>query len=99
MAQEISRPVLILQAEKDYQVTQADFAKWQKALADKSNVTFKLYPGLSHPFTKSLGTPSPADYNTAQNVSETVVEDIADWVKKQKPLAPAPILPRETLSN
>jgi hypothetical protein len=88
MAKAINKPLLILQAEKDYQVTEADYALWQEALAGKSNVTFKLYPGLSHPFTQSLGTPSPADYNTAQNVSATVIEDIADWVKKQKPSAP-----------
>jgi pimeloyl-ACP methyl ester carboxylesterase len=87
MAKEIKRPMLILHAEKDYQVTKDDYATWQEALAGKENVAFKLYPGLSHPFTKSLGTPSPADYNKPQNVSEAVIEDIADWVKKQKPLS------------
>jgi hypothetical protein len=32
--------MLILQAERDYQVTMEDFAVWKKALAGRSNVTF-----------------------------------------------------------
>jgi hypothetical protein len=75
-----------LQGEKDYQVTKDDYANWQKSLSGRPNVTLKLYPGLSHPFTQSLGTPSPADYDKAQNVSEIVIDDIANWVKKQKPI-------------
>ena len=38
-------PLLILQGQRDYQVTAAqDFKGWQDALAGRNNVTFKLYP-------------------------------------------------------
>jgi len=84
-AVEITKPLLIMQGGKDYQVTSADYQLWQDALKAKPNVTFKLYPDLAHPFTKSTGVPSPADYEKAQNVSQNVVEDLADWIKGQKP--------------
>jgi len=80
-------PILVLQAERDYQVTLKDFDGWKKTLAGKANVTFKLYPGLTHLFMPSLtpgtGLGTPADYQKPQHVSESVIADIADWIVKQ----------------
>ena len=58
--------MLILQGGRDYQVTQADFEGWKKALAGHGNVTFKLYPSLNHLFM-DVGEGShsvPSDYLT-----------------------------------
>ena len=44
VAAKIAAPLLILQGERDYQVTLEDFAGWKKALAGRKGVTFKSYP-------------------------------------------------------
>ena len=73
--------MLILQGEKDYQVTMKDFQIWKNALGSRRNVKFKTYPNLTHLFMEnSGGVPSPKDYDTAGHVSETVIVDIANWV-------------------
>ena len=50
-----SWPMLILQGERDYQVTKTDFENWEKALKSHNNVTFKLYPNLNHLFMEGEG--------------------------------------------
>ena len=64
-----------------------DFDGWKKALAGKANVTFKIYPGLTHLFMPSLtpgtGPGTPADYEKPQHVSESVIAEIADWIMKK----------------
>lgn len=85
-AQSLDIPILILQGERDYQITMEDFALWQEALAGHSNVTFKSYPTLTHLFI-ALGDPSrksqPQDYNEAGFVAREVIDDIANWIKAQ----------------
>jgi dienelactone hydrolase len=74
-------PILVLQGERDYQVTMADFALWQKALAGKPNAAFRNYPKLNHLFRPGEGKSRPAEHEPAGNVAEEVVRDIADWVR------------------
>ncbi len=81
-AKSIKKPFLILQGERDYQVTMTDFENWKKTLKNKKNVTFKSYPKLNHLFMSGEGTPSPADYKAANHVEEKVISDIADWILK-----------------
>jgi uncharacterized protein len=77
----LTLPVLILQGERDYQVTFADdFAGWKKGLDARPNVTFKSYPALNHLFMAGAGRSLPAEYNVAGHVDETVVRDIAQWI-------------------
>jgi hypothetical protein len=87
VAASLTNPILVLQGERDYQVTMKDFDGWKKALAGKSSVTFKLYPGLTHLFMPSLspgsGLGTPADYQKPQHVSEAVISDIAAWILKK----------------
>lgn len=77
-------PILVLQGERDYQVTHEDFEGWQKALAGKPRATLKVYPGLTHLFMPSTapgsGPGTPADYDQPGHVSETVIADIAKWI-------------------
>jgi len=80
-AKGLTVPVLLLQGERDYQVTMADFSLWQEHLAGRAHVTLKSYPGLNHLFMRGEGTPGPAEYSTPGNVAQDVVDDIARWIK------------------
>jgi fermentation-respiration switch protein FrsA (DUF1100 family) len=74
-------PILILQGERDYQVTVAeDFATWRAALARDPQATFHTYPGLNHAFTQGEGPPSPADYARPGHVDGQVIADLAAWL-------------------
>jgi fermentation-respiration switch protein FrsA (DUF1100 family) len=85
----LGRPILILQGERDYQVTMADFAGWKKALEGRAGVTLKSYPKLNHLFAPGEGRSSPAEYEKPGHVAAEVVEDVAAFVKKSLP-APVP---------
>lgn len=79
-AEGLRLPILILQGERDYQVTMRDFAIWQSALKKKSNVRFKSYPALNHLFMKGTGKPAPEEYMRRGTVDEEVTSDIADFI-------------------
>lgn len=80
-AKSITRPLLIIQGGRDYQVTEKDFKNWQVSLSSQKNVTFKLYPSLNHLFISGEGPSSPSEYQKQGHVAETVINDIADWIK------------------
>lgn len=75
--------MLVLQGERDYQVTMDDFAGWKKALKGSKTATLKSYPALNHLFMSGpgKGKGTPAEYGVEGHVAEEVVEDIARWVK------------------
>lgn len=75
-------PILILQGEKDYQVTMEDFDLWQKASRKMKNVSMKSYPSLNHLFMENPGIPSPEAYQVKQNIPSNVIHDIAIWINK-----------------
>jgi dienelactone hydrolase len=83
VARSVKQPMLILQGERDYQVTMEDLAGWKKYLSSKPNVEFKTYPKLNHLFIEGEGKGMPQEYNVAGHVAEIVIEDIAAWMKKQ----------------
>lgn len=85
-AENLTKPMLILQGESDYQVTMRDFQLWKNALQSRKNVTFKSYPNLTHLFMETTGAkPSPRDYEQTSHVNVQVVNDIADWILKTAP--------------
>lgn len=81
----LKRPMLILQGERDYQVTMEDFARWKAALGSQPNVTFKSYPKLNHLFIEGEGKSTPSEYEMLGHVAQIVIDDIADWIKKISP--------------
>jgi uncharacterized protein len=81
-ARAVKQPMLVLQGERDYQVTMDEFARWKSALSGRSNVTFHSYPALNHLFIPGTGKSLPAEYETPGHVDEAVVRDIADWIKR-----------------
>jgi uncharacterized protein len=83
-AAELEKPLLILQGGRDYQVTMDDFGRWKQALVGKKNVDFLLYPKGNHLFIEGEDKCTPAEYAKAGHVAETVVDDIAIWIKEQQ---------------
>ncbi len=81
---EVSRPMLILQGVRDYQVTTEDFFMIKTALSGKERVDFKVYPALNHLFIEGSSASTPDEYNTAGNISEEVILDISNWIKSIK---------------
>jgi pimeloyl-ACP methyl ester carboxylesterase len=80
-AQELSLPRLVMQGERDYQVTpEGDFSRWQEALGDQESVTLRQYDRLNHLFMPGEGQPGPAEYFQPNNAPERVVADIASFV-------------------
>jgi uncharacterized protein len=83
-AAKLTMPILVLQGERDYQVTMDDFAGWKKALAGRKNATLKSYAGLNHLFMDGKGKATPAEYGRAGHVAKEVIDDVAAWVKGAK---------------
>jgi fermentation-respiration switch protein FrsA (DUF1100 family) len=83
VARQLKQPLLVLQGERDYQVTMEDFATWKRGLAGKPNVEFKSYPKLNHFFIAGEGPSSDEEYTKPGHVEPEVVEDIAAWIKRQ----------------
>jgi dienelactone hydrolase len=81
-AKALKQPLLVLQGERDYQVTMAEFEQWKAALAGHEAVTFHSYPALNHLFIAGTGKSVPAEYQTAGHVADAVVTDIAVWILK-----------------
>jgi dienelactone hydrolase len=80
VASRLPHAFLVLQGERDYQVTMADFARWRAALESRANVTLRSYPSLNHVFMGGEGPSLPSEYLTPGHVSPSVVDDIARWV-------------------
>lgn len=83
VAKSLTVPMLILQGGNDFQISPTDdFDAWKRALTGKPNVTFYLFPGLSHLFMPGP-TRSAADYEKAAHVDSAVIQTIANWIKTQ----------------
>jgi hypothetical protein len=82
VAQKLAIPILVLQGQRDYQVTAPDFDGWKKALAGKPHVTLKQYPALNHLFMAGAGTPRPAEYETPAHVDAAVIDDLAAFAAR-----------------
>ncbi|MEI7905688.1 MAG: DUF3887 domain-containing protein [Candidatus Firestonebacteria bacterium] len=81
-AKDLNQPLLILQGDRDYQVTQLDFEGWQTNLKGKNNVEYKLYPKLNHLFMEGQGKSTPQEYSLENHVADYVINDIANWINK-----------------
>jgi hypothetical protein len=80
-AARVARPILVVQGGRDYQVTAADdLALWTAGLADRSDVTVRVYDADNHLFFPGSGPSTPGEYESAQHVDPTVIADIAAWL-------------------
>ena len=79
-AKNITRPVLLLQGEEDYQVTMEDFGLWKDALGGNENWRMISYPGLTHVFTAGQKTEGAEVYTRSGRMDPRVIQDIADFI-------------------
>ncbi len=81
-AQALDQPLLIMQGERDYQVSVGDYQGWQSALSGRADVEFKLYPSLNHLFIEGEGMGTPTeDFTEPGHVAEIVIDDLAAWIE------------------
>jgi dipeptidyl aminopeptidase/acylaminoacyl peptidase len=81
---ESSKPVLIMQGGKDFQVlADDDFAEFRRILAGRKSTEFKLYPNLNHCFVDAMYSDilkASKEYSTERHIGEEVISDIADFI-------------------
>ena len=80
VARMLKLPFLVLQGERDYQVTMQDFGMWRFGLYRNPNVLFKSYPKLNHALQEGSGKSTPFEYTHLSPVPEYVIKDIADFI-------------------
>lgn len=83
MAQKISRPMLFLQGERDFQVQPHHLDLWKNALNGKPNCQFILYDDLNHLMLPGKGTPGMMEYANPSRVPAKVADNIAAFLRKQ----------------
>jgi dienelactone hydrolase len=83
LAANLTQPMLILQGERDYQVTTEDLEGWRQGLSTHGDAEFKAYPTLDHFFIEreAMSTPSD-DYASPGHVAAFVLQDLVDWIQR-----------------
>jgi hypothetical protein len=80
-AKKLTIPILILQGERDFQVTMKDFGLWKAALGARKDVAMHSFPALNHLLVAGEGKSSEAEYRKPGHVAPEVIDEIAKWVK------------------
>ena len=79
------KPMLILQGQRDTQVkASVDFVRYKELLADRKNVTFRLYPDLNHAFVPARFdsiAKAKQEFTPERHIGAEVLDDIAGWIK------------------
>lgn len=81
-AKKLGIPILILQGERDYQVTMTEFGLWKNAVSGQKGVVMKSYPALNHLFVAGEGKSLPAEYSKPGHVAPQVIDDIVAFIGK-----------------
>lgn len=81
-ASQLGMPMLFLQGGRDYQVTAADFERWQTALKGRNNAEFVWIPNVNHLFIAGKTKSVPLEYFRSGHVDPAVIDIIAEWVKR-----------------
>lgn len=84
MAKASPVPLLILQGERDFQITMKDFAGWKAGLAGRRDATLRSYPGLNHLFIAGDGKGTVEEYDRPGHVAAEVIGDVAEWILRAK---------------
>ncbi len=80
-ARTLPQRILVLQGERDYQVTLSDYIGWKRGLAEHAGAEFRSYPRLNHLFIDGAGKSVPAEYQKPGHVAVEVITDIAAFVQ------------------
>lgn len=77
-------PLLILAGENDWQVPPTQFNAWKSELSNRTDVEYKSYPKVNHLLSEYDGVSTGAEYTQPSHAAESIVNDIAAWIKKKK---------------
>ncbi len=80
LAKKLGIPVLVLQGERDAQVSMKDFALWKAGAGGVKGSSAKSYPALNHLFVAGEGKSTEAEYRKPGHVAPEVVDDIAKFM-------------------
>ncbi|QHQ61000.1 alpha/beta fold hydrolase [Anaerocolumna sedimenticola] len=83
-AKKIKVPVLVLQGERDYQVTMKQYNKWKDNFEDSDNWIFHSYVALNHFMIAGAGEPKSEEYRARAHVDTKVTQDITQFIKDSK---------------
>ncbi len=81
LAKRVNVPMLVLQGERDFQVTMKDFNLWKTGLAGTKSA-FKSFPSLNHLMVAGEGKSNEAEYRKPAHVAPEVIDEIAKWLGK-----------------
>ena len=81
-AKSITKPLLLIHAGRDYQVTDEDWQLWQAALKDRPNCTLLVLSNLNHLFMPGQGRSQPQEYMEEGHVDESLIEALVAWISK-----------------
>jgi len=76
----ITKPVLVLQGDRDYNVLPESAERWQQALTGSKDVTVKHYAALNHLLLSGEGKDDPIDLLKPRTVDAGVISDLAAWI-------------------
>ncbi len=81
---ESSKPVLIMQGGRDFQVlADDDFRRFQELLSGRDNTVFRLYPELNHVFVQAMYDDilrATKEYGVERHIGDDVITDIASFM-------------------
>lgn len=83
-AQALRKPLLMLHGGRDFQVPDADWVLWQKALAGRSDVQWQAYPALNHIGIAGSGPSSLQEYAQPGHVDTALIDDVVTWIEAQR---------------
>jgi pimeloyl-ACP methyl ester carboxylesterase len=82
-ARTIPQPLLLLQADRDYQTTVHDSLNvWLKGLHSRKGVTVVRFPNANHLFIDGTGPPTPLEYFKPGQVEPKVITAITSWISE-----------------
>lgn len=82
-AARLRTPLLLLHGGRDYQVTDADFQRWQDAFTDVPRAQLVYIETLNHVMMPGEGRATPQEYMQPGVVHPGVPELIAEWIRDQ----------------
>ena len=84
---ESSKPALIMQGGRDFQVlADDDFKAFKEQLAGRDKITYKLYPELNHCFVPAINDDigkATKEYSVERHIGDDVISDIAEFIHAQ----------------
>ena len=81
IAKKQTQPYLILNGERDYQVTPSEAKKWKNGSKNKQSKTI-IYPHLNHMFFAGEGVCLPSEYEKEGHFSQETLNDIVNWISE-----------------